>query len=55
MNFKETVIANEKFIKELENYTNDEIIIMMNFVDPSVAFAIGYVMGWRSTEALYER
>ncbi len=55
MNFKETVQQNEEFIKELEQYTNDELIMMMCFVDPPVAFTIGYVLGWRSTGALYER
>ena len=53
--FKETVQNNEEFIKELEQYTNDEIIGMMTWVDPQVAFAIGNVIGWRSTDALYER
>ena len=55
MNFKETVQHNDELIKELENYTNDEIIIMMNFVDPHVAYAIGYALGHRSMDALYER
>ncbi len=55
MNFKETVQHNEEFIKELEKYNNNELIMMMCFVDPPVAFAIGYVIGWRSTDALYER
>lgn len=55
MNFKETVQQNKEFIKELEQYTNDELIIMMSFVDPPIAFTIGYVLGWRSTGALYER
>lgn len=55
MTFKETVQQNEKFIKELEQYTNDEIMMMISFVDPPVAFIIGYVLGWRSTGALYER
>lgn len=55
MNFKETVQQNEKFIKELESYTNDEIIMMISFVDPSIAFTIGYVLGWKSMGALYER
>ncbi len=55
MKFKETVQNNEQFIKELEHYTNDEIIGMMTWVDPQVAFAVGNVIGWRSTDALYER
>lgn len=55
MSFKQIVQDNEKFIKELDNYTNDEITTMMSFVDPQVAYVIGNVIGWRSTEALYDR
>lgn len=55
MTFKKTVQNNEQFIKELEQYTNDEIMRMMQWVDPQVAYAIGYAIGWKSTGALYDR
>ena len=55
MNFKQTVQNNEQFINEFDIYTNDEIIGMMQWIDPQVAYAIGYARGWKSTDALYDR
>jgi len=55
MSFKQVAIDNEKFIKELDKYSNDEITMIMSFVDPQVAYVIGHVIGWRSPEALYDR
>ena len=53
--FKEIALANDKFIKELKKCSQDELLRMIQWSSPQAACVIGYVIGWNSNEALYER